>query len=91
MLRLPGKMIHRRRPNASQNTRGVGDLIFPKLSSTTTALKVVHFGSIERVIGNLIVKNVTDVDTQKHLEKFFMGIGKRIRRAKQKESTVSNS
>ena len=84
-------MIHWRRPNASQNTRGVGDLSFPKLSSTTTALKVVNFGSIKRVIGNLIVKNVPDADTLKHLEKFRMGIGKRIRRTEQTEAFVSTS
>ena len=69
ILRLPGKMMHRRRPNASQNTRGVGDLILPTLSSTTTALKKVDFGRFERVVDNLIVKNKTDVDTQQHLEK----------------------
>ena len=91
MLRLRGNQIHRRRPNASQNTRGVGDLIFPKLSSTATALKKVDFGRFERVIGNLIVKNKTDVDTQQHLEKLRTGVSERIRREEQKESIVSTS
>ena len=80
MLPLPGKMIHRRMPNASQNTRGVGDLSFLNCRQRRRRRKSVHFGTIERVIDNLFVKNVTDADKLKRLEKFRMGIGKRIRR-----------
>ena len=84
-------MMHRRRPNASQNTRGVGDLILPTLLSTTTVLKKVDFGRFERVVDNLIVKNKTDVDTQQHLEKLRTGTSERLRRSEQKESNVSTS
>ena len=91
MLRLRGNQIHRQRPNGSHNTRGVGDLIFPKLSSTVMALKKVDFGRFERVVDNLIVKNKTDVDTQQHLEKLRTDVGERIRREEQKESIVSTS
>ena len=84
-------MMHQRRPDTSQNTRGVGDLILPTLSSTTTALKKVDFGRFERVVDNLIVKNKTDVDTQQLLEKLRTGTSERLRRSEQKESNVSTS